>query len=70
MSHQTMARGLKAAGGDVVAGGFVEIRGKKPNTGDRESVSVLCHGESLSVGVKSRGEKDAAIIRIDLHWPD
>lgn len=69
-SHQTIANGLKAAGAEITAGGYVELRGHHTHSGDRESISILCHGESLSVAVRSRGDKDAAIIRIDLHWPD
>lgn len=65
LSHQTMARGLNA-----IAAGFVEIRGLKRDRGDREDLSVHCYGESLSLGIKSRGRVDSSVIIESLHRKD
>lgn len=68
ISHQTIAKGLPAD--SVVAGGFARVRGDKADHGDGKSLCVFCWGESVSIGVKSRAEKDEALVQIALNWPD
>lgn len=59
MVHADVARGI---GRDVLGAGFAQfyVDGDQE---DDDTISVRCYGESLSLGVKSRGEEDAAIIR-------
>ncbi len=62
LSHQTIGRAL-----NVIAGGFVDIRGRKRDCGDKQDCDAYCYGEAPSLGVKSRGKADAAIIIESMH---
>lgn len=68
ISHQTIAKSLPADA--IVAGGFAIVRGAKADHGDGKSLSVFCWGESMSVGVKSRLDKDEVLVQMAMNWPD
>jgi hypothetical protein len=68
MTHQTVAKCINADA--IISGGFARIRGDKADYGDGKSLDVFCYGESLSVGVRARPDKDEAIIQRDANWPD
>jgi len=60
VSHKCMAEAL-ATKDDVIAAGFVGI-----NAYDDGELGVCCSGESSSLGVKSRLDKDQALIEAQL----
>lgn len=58
LNHREMANRLGWR--DIIGAGFVRF-----GCGDHQELEILvdCYGESISLGVKSRGDEDAKIIQ-------
>jgi hypothetical protein len=65
IQHSDMARGF----GEVEGAGFVTFRTKEDEYGET-IVTSHCYGESISLGIKSRGEIDSKIVTRQITNPN
>lgn len=61
MCDEVMTHAQLAGHSKVISAGFVDIDGAI-DAGIYPDLSVHCYGESLSLGIKSRGKVDADLI--------
>ncbi len=63
-NHAEVARALTGNTSNIVGAGFCELQYSDASVIDWQAMSprYVCYGESTSLGIKSRGEKDAKII--------
>jgi hypothetical protein len=59
MTHSVVAHELRLTKEHIAGAGFIRF-----GCGDHQELEILvdCYGESVSLGVKSRGKEDARII--------
>jgi hypothetical protein len=64
IQHSEMARGF----GEVEGAGFVSFGTKEDEYGET-IVTSYCYGESISLGIKSRGEIDSMMVTRQISSP-